>query len=96
MRDSGLLHIAKTLVAAGNTGAALLVAPMIKNSCVRDLAFGKIAFRLAEDGDTREAFVIEGTSTQSILKVGKDHAMCTPVSRGRAELDGFRHPCISR
>ena len=29
-------------------------------------------------------------------KWGKDHAMCTPASRGRAELDGFRHPCISR
>ena len=29
-------------------------------------------------------------------KWGKDHAMCTPASRGRAEMDGFRHPCISR
>ena len=29
-------------------------------------------------------------------KWGKDHAMCTPASRGRAEMDGFRYPCISR
>ena len=29
-------------------------------------------------------------------KWGKDHAMCTHASRGMAELDGFRHPYISR